>query len=156
MPQFPIKDEGPCEHFDTKYIEYPLTIEGIDNQFNKNLFNMHQCGTLVRVSPCGEEYQGKTYLGVLLGDLPIGAFISFNRESKMLDVFPHSNPAIFVPEIKRIIYGCESWWAEVKNEDDLTRDITSEDIQGTWYVRLLKEMLEKQNDQPANPTKERE
>jgi hypothetical protein len=140
MPQFPIEDEGECEHYDSWFIEYPLTIDGIDNCFNKErVRSLYDCGKLVRISPCGEEYKGKTYLGILLGDLPIGAHISFNRESKILKVSPHTNPGIFVPELKKIIYGCESWWGEIENPEDL-KDITSEDIENTWYVQLLKSM----------------
>jgi hypothetical protein len=145
MPQYPIQDEGPCEHFDSKYIEYPLTIEGIDNEFNKDR-NLHGCGTLVKIAPCGKEYEGKTYLGILLGDLPIGAHISFNRETKRLTVFPHSNPGIFIPELKKIVYGCESWWGEIESPDDL-RDITPDVIENIWYVRLLKEMSGKQAEE---------
>jgi hypothetical protein len=132
-----------CEKYSSKYIEYPLTIQGIDNHFNKKgLTSLHDCGKLVRVSPCGEEYKGKTYLGILLGDLPIGAHVSFNRESEKLGVYPHTNPGIFVPELRKIIYGCESWWGEIENPEDL-KDITKEEIDNTWYVQLLKEMVQK-------------
>jgi len=143
MPQFPIEDEGVCEHYDSRFIEYPLTIEGIDNHFNnRGLMSLHECGKLVRISPCGEEYKSKTYLGILLGDLPIGAHISFNKESKKLGVYPHTNPGIFVPELGKIVYGCESWWGEIEKPEDL-KDITNEEIENTWYVQLLKEMTRK-------------
>ena len=29
------------------------------------------------------------------------------------------NPGIFVPELGKIIYGCESWWSEIDNPEDL-------------------------------------
>ena len=35
MPQFPIEDEGECEHYDSRFIEYPLTIDGIDDCFKE-------------------------------------------------------------------------------------------------------------------------
>ncbi|KLU62328.1 hypothetical protein CEB3_c13720 [Peptococcaceae bacterium CEB3] len=142
LSEVPITNEGVCEHFVSRFIEYPLTIEGIDNHFNnKGLTSLHKCGKLVRVSPCGEEYEGKTYLGILLGDLPIGAHISFNRESKKLGVYPHTNPGIFVPELEKIIYGCESWWDKIEQPEDL-KEITSEEIKNIWYVQLLKSMME--------------
>lgn len=140
LPQYSTEDGVECEQFDSRYIEYPLTIDGIDNEFNtKDQLSLNECGKLVRISPCGDEYKGKTYLGILLGDLPIGAFISFSRESKRLLVAPHSNPAIFVPELKKIIYGCESWWGEIESPEDL-KDMTTEEINDQWYVRLLKEI----------------
>jgi hypothetical protein len=144
MPQFPIEDEGACMHYDSRFIEYPLTIDGINNHFNKEgLVSLYKCGKLVRVSPCGEEYKGNTFLGILLGDLPIGAYIGFNRESKKLEVSPATNPGIFVPEIDKIIYGCESWWGEIETPEDL-KAITNEDIENTWYVQLLKGMMKKE------------
>jgi hypothetical protein len=102
---------------------------------------MYECGTLVRVSPCDEKHKGKTYLGILLGDMPIGVLVSFNRESRKLQITPHSNPAIFVPELKKIIYGYESWWGEIESLEEL-QDITAEEINSLWYVQLLKEMTE--------------
>jgi len=139
IPQFPIKDESVCERYDSKFIEYPLTIEGIDNHFDnsRGLRSLHKCGKLVRISPCGEKYKGKTYLGILLGDIPIGAHISFNKTSRILKVHPHTNPGIFVPELKKIIYGCESWWGEIEKPEDL-QEITNEEIENTWYVQILK------------------
>lgn len=140
MPQFPIEDDSPCENFDSKFIEYPLTINGIENNFARDIeFSLHNCGTLVRVSPCGKEYQGKTYLGVMLGDLPIGTHISHSRDTGILSVGAMTNPAIFVPELRKIIYGCESWWGKIESVDDF-KEITQEDIDNTWYVKLLKDM----------------
>lgn len=140
LPQYSAEGDVECEQFDSLYIEYPLTIEGIDNEFNiKNYLGLYRCGKLVRISPRGDEYKGKTYLGILLGDMPIGVFISFNRENKRLLVTPHSNPGIFVPELKKIIYGYESWWGEIESPEDL-KDITTEEINNQWYVQLLKEI----------------
>jgi hypothetical protein len=139
-PQF--GGEEPCDGFDSRFIEYPITINGIDNHFNKDgLYSLHKCGQLVKISPCGDEYNGKTYLGILLGDLPIGAMVSRNRETKILDIYPHTNPAIFVPELMKIIYGCESWWGEIDNPEEL-KAITKDDIENVWYVKLLKELYE--------------
>lgn len=53
-----------------------------------------------------------------------------------------NNPAIFVPELKKIIYGCESWWKTIRSVDEFSK-ISNEDINNTWYVKLLQSM-----DQP--------
>lgn len=129
-----------CDKFKSRYIEYPLTIQGIEDEFNKHQeYNARKCGQFVKINPCGKEYGGKTYLGILLGDLPISVAISFLHDDQKLHVGAMTNPAIFVPDLKKIIYGCESWWGEIEKPEDL-KDITPEDIENVWYVKLLKEM----------------
>ena len=66
---------------------------------------------------------------------------SYRPKTKMLQVSSHNNPAIFVPELKRIVWGMESWWGAVKSEDEL-KEITDEDIDNVWYVKLLKSQME--------------
>ena len=59
-----------------------------------------------------------------------------------------TNPAIFVPELKKIIYGYESWWGAITNKDDLSDlNISDEDIENTWYVQLLKSMIDTKEKQ---------
>lgn len=133
-----------CEKFTSRYIEYPLTIQGMDMNFSEDMKRPQpDCGQLVRISPCGKEYGGKTYIGILLGDLPIGTNISFHLDDQKLHVGATTNPAIFVPELKKVIYGIESWWDEIEKPEDL-KDITPEDIQNQWYVALLKELFKEE------------
>jgi len=127
-----------CEKYKSKYIEYPIEVSAIDNKF-KDDYSLHQCGMLVKIRPCGEEYGGKTYLGIYLGELPIGTFISHHPDTNVLTVSAHRNPGIFVPELKKIIYGCESWWGEIKDVSEL-KDISDKDIENVWYVQLLKSL----------------
>lgn len=128
-----------CEFFRSKYIEYPITVSKIENNFGENFSLGHEIGCLVAVRPCGEEYENKTFCGFLLGDLPVSNSITFNSETGELHVFPHRNPAIFVPELKKIVYGCESWWHEIASVEEL-KEITDSDIDNTWYMRLLKDI----------------
>jgi hypothetical protein len=58
------------------------------------------------------------------------------------------NPAIYVFETKEIVYGCESWWSPLESLDDLS-DISDEDIDNVWYVKLLKEMQKKEGEADA-------
>lgn len=127
-----------CKKYESKYIEYPIEVSKIEDNF-KDDYSLRNCGMIVKIRPCGEEYGNKTYLGIYLGELPIGTFISYHPETKVLSVSAHRNPAIFVPELKKIIYGCESWWGEIKNENEL-KDISDEDIDSVWYVQLLKSL----------------
>lgn len=129
-----------CENFKSRYIEYPIIVSKIE-QKNLEYNTSSRAGSLVKIRPCGEEYGDKTYLGVLLGDLPTSHIIRHNSESKVLTVDSMTNPAIYVFELKRIIFGYESWWGVIESEDEL-KDITDEDIGNVWYVQLLRAMNE--------------
>lgn len=133
-----------CPNFKSKFIEYPLTINGINNEEINTNGLFHKTGSLCEIRPCAEEYKGKSYIGFYIGDLPIAINSSFNTETKILTNRVLPNPAIFVPELKKIIYGCESWWRVIKSVDDFT-GISEEDINNTWYVQALK-MLSKENN----------
>lgn len=127
-------------------IEFPIEVSKITtyplyrNMHKPDGFGRAKCGALVSVRPCGDEYGGKTYLGIMLGDLPTGVMVTHNGETKELDVFPTHNPAMFVPELKQIIWGCGSFWSIIKSEDQL-RQISDDDIQNIWYVKMLKELI---------------
>lgn len=129
-----------CEKYSSRYIKYPLTIKGMEITFSDDCKrSLSKCGQLVKIIPCGEEYGNKTYLGILLGDLPISTIISFHPDSEKLHIGAMTNPSIFIPELKKIVYGCESWWKKIENPEDL-KEITTDDIQNTWYVKLLIDM----------------
>lgn len=134
-----------CESFDSRYIEYPLTIQGITNQNIEHRSGMHKVGSLCEIQPCGNEYEKKSFLGIYLGELPISIQTTFDKRSGMLTNFTVSNPAIFVPELKKIIYGMESWWRIIEKPEDF-RGISEEDIENTWYVKLLRDMEKKEKE----------
>ena len=128
-----------CPNFKSRYIEYPITVNDIEcEQLKYNEDTWHcKMGSLVKVRPCGEEYGNKTYLGFYLGDLPLGITGSFKEAEGIYKVGTLSNPAMYVTELRKIIFGCGSWWSEIKSEDDL-KQITDDDIENTWYVKLAK------------------
>ncbi len=134
------EDCGKCEKYKSMYIEYPIEVNKINSEM-RDYWKDNDCGQLVKIRPCGKEYGDKTYLGILLGDLPFTNYISYHEETKELNVSVSCNPAIFVPELKKIIFGMESWWGRIKNADEL-KEITNDDIDNVWYVKLLKEMSE--------------
>lgn len=134
-----------CEKFKNRYIEYPIEVSKINSEMTK-YWNDKECGQLVKVRPCGEEYGDKTYIGILLGDLPLWNHITHNEETRELNVGVTCNPAIFVPELKKITFGIESWWERIETPEEL-KDITDKDIEDVWYVKLLNEMVEKDNEQ---------
>ena len=97
-------------------------------------------GTLVKVRPCAEKYGNKTFLGILVGDAPIGFF--YDKDNKKM--IPHRNPMILIPDTHSVVFGVESWWGEIDSLDDLDQ-ITNEDISDIWYVKLLKEIGRKES-----------
>ncbi len=118
---------------------YPITVHDITWQDSERvLTSSHRAGSFVSIRPCAEECSGKTYLGVYLGDLPLSAGISFHKETGVLTISRSMyNPAIWVPDLKRIVFGCESWWGAIKSPNDL-KNITDADINGIWYVQAAK------------------
>ena len=134
-----ISDCESCDLFKSRYIEYPITVSKIENNEISFAGLGHECGALVKIRPCAEEYQNKTFIGIYLGDLPMGISSSYNEETQVLTNRAFTNPAIFVPELKNIIFGAESWWCEIRPGDDVS-DITDENINNQWYVQMLKKL----------------
>lgn len=132
-------------------IECPITVNKI-NQFEPH--SLYKPGGLAKVRPCGEEYKGKTFLGFFLGELPQAPFVVYHQDAKELDVGTMSNPAIFVPALDRIVWGCESWWSRIENESDL-KDITDSDIENCWYVKAFRE-FQKKTEPKSKKQKEEE
>ena len=127
-----------CDKYKSRYIEYPITVNSIDTQPIKYDGSWHsKIGQLVAVRPCGEEYGNKTYAGIYLGDLPLYIYHSLNEESGVLRAGIHNNPAMFVPELRKIIFGCASWWKTIDSVED-AKEISDQEITKTWYVQLLK------------------
>lgn len=135
-----------CEKFKSKYIEYPLTINGIKNRKMDFSGLGHKCGELCEIRPCAEEYEGKSYIGIYIGDLPISIYTTHDPKTGILTNDTMNNPAIFVPELKKIIYGCESWWRKIESVEDF-KGISEEDVDNTWYVGLLKAMMKTESEE---------
>lgn len=133
-----------CPYFESKFIEYPITVSSIENTKIKQTASS-KIGKLCKIRPCAEEYNDKSYVGIYIGELPISIYTTYDEKSGVLSNGTMDNPAIFVPELKKIIYGCESYWSII---DDISefKSITDEDIDGIWYVQLLKAMKEETHE----------
>jgi hypothetical protein len=133
-----------------KRIKFPIEVNKII--FPKKFIDKYyggDTGDWVAVRPCNEKYKDKTFLGILLGELPVTCGCSYDKE-KALEFYLHMNPAIYVPEIKEIIFGCGSWWHKLDNPEDL-KQITKKDINDVWYVKALKELAkEKRKNKMTN------
>lgn len=137
--KFEFKEKYICDDYKSMYIEYPIEVSKINTKCEKGSYRDSYIGKFTKIKPCGEEYKGKTFLGIYIGDLPISINISHNSDTKELNVSFRNNPAIFVFELNKIVYGCESWWRIIKNEEEL-KEITDIDIDNIWYVKALKEL----------------
>lgn len=131
-----------CECYKSRYIEYPIQVNAVETEKLEGMM-MYASGCLVRIKPCAEEYEGKTYLGLYLGHLPMMSSISYDEERQVLKVGAVHNPAIYVFALKKIIFGAESWWCKINSPEDM-KEISGEEIDNTWYVKLLKTMCQEE------------
>lgn len=122
-------------------IKYPLQIKGVVfRKFqDRSSINLVRPGNLVAIRPVADEYKQKTFLGFYIGDMPVKHLYEFEKETQLLHIIPTGNPAIFVFDLDKVIYGYESWWGKIKDEEQL-RQITDKDIEDIWYVKALKQI----------------
>ena len=143
VKEYSFKEKFICDNYKSRYIEYPIEVSKINKSKIYDNYPDNRVGKLVKIRPCGEEYEDKTYLGLFLGELPIGTHISYSEDTKELDVSFHKNPAIFIFSLNKIVHGCESWWGVIDSPEEL-KEITIEDINDVWYVKLIKELSDKE------------
>lgn len=119
----------------------------------KSLFSHRAIGSLVSIRPCSDNPDGKTYLGLYVGDIALDISARYEPEEKKLVCYPSfHNPAIYVFDLKKLVFGAESWWGVIESEDDLKK-ITDQDIENIWYVKVLKQLLpqDAKNQEEGNP-----
>jgi hypothetical protein len=113
----------------------------IDKIFNALSFGPGEVGDWVSVR-LANDADKNTYLGIYLGDWAGSFAASINHSTGELVITAGlGNPAIYVPDLKKIVRGYECWWGLIKGPDDL-QQITDQTIQNVWYVRALKELSE--------------
>ena len=118
--------------------EYPMTIAGVEKVPIKNV-SCSKTGSMVKIRPCADKYNDKTYLGIYLGEMVVENSVALFKKTNILNIINVTNPAIFVPEINKVVFGYESWWEEIESEEAL-KEITDGDIENIWYVKALKQM----------------
>lgn len=130
--------------------DFPKTVEVVGVAFNsdnkiireKLIFGGKQ-GDYVSIRPVSDNPENKTFLGLLLGDIATSISATYLSGDKRLFLAPAGhNPAIWVPDLNKIVYGYESWWGTIDSTEQL-KQITDGDINNVWYVQALKQ-LEKQ------------
>jgi hypothetical protein len=130
-------------------IKYPITVNKITYDHEETVRDSFMCktGSLVRVRPCDKEYEGKTFLGIFLGEVALSQIVSYREATQELVVSKMlHNPMIFIPDLNRIVYGCGSWWGRIRSENDL-KAITDLDIQNQWYVKALRQIADLESEE---------
>ncbi len=121
-----------------RYLVELSEIKEIGYPKNEAIRESRDTGSLVKVRPCSKEFEDKTFIGVMIGDAALSSCVSI-EENKIVCSWAHYNPAILIPDIGKIVYGCGSWWGRIKSESDL-KDISDMDIDNIWYVKALKQI----------------
>ena len=126
-----------CSMYNSRFIEYPITVSSIEQKpiDYSDILYKNYVGKPVAVRLANGT---KTYLGVFLGELPTNSLVSHDKENK-LTISHMMNPAMFVPELNKIVFGCESWWKCLESEEDF-KEISDDDIDNIWYVKALKSL----------------
>jgi hypothetical protein len=99
-------------------------------------------GDFVAVRPCDEKYRDKTYLGIMIGNIALGFSARPEDDGTLVVDFSHHNPAIYIPDVKAVVFGCGSWWGKIKSPEHL-REITDSDISNVWYVKAIEQLSER-------------
>jgi hypothetical protein len=142
------------EHYQyEENIKYPIKVKELRFQgrmgcTTRTPKDQEMVGGYVMIRPVGDEYKGKTFLGIYIGDIPLSGVRAYDPKKQILMLTLSSNPAIFVPDLNKVIMGAESWWGPIKDETQL-RQITDEDIQNIWYVKALKYLNEREAKKAA-------
>jgi len=124
-------------HFNLKLATIKEIAHPSDSAVKPSLYGNQM---FVKIRPVADEYKGKTFFGFLIGEVALSSQVKITDE-KIECTWAHYNPAIFVPDLNKVIYGCESWWGFIKSQSELT-EITDFDIENVWYVKLLKNLPE--------------
>jgi hypothetical protein len=107
-----------------------------------------RCGVPVKIRPASEKDnpEQKTFFGILLGAIALSIGLEIDGDTVIAN---HSfyNPGIYVPELNKIVYGCESWWGEIENYNDVDKLITNDTINSVWYVKMLASIIQ-QDEKP--------
>lgn len=112
--------------------------DGNADFLTKPLFSGRQ-GEFVSVRPVQDEYEKKTFLGFLLGELHTPS-LNYDKGNQTLVVgVGYGNPAIWVFDLEKVIMGYESWWGVIQKPEDMKK-ITDQDIDNVWYVQALKSL----------------
>jgi len=114
------------------------TVKKVRHPEGRPLKTIRDTGAFVKVQPCADEFDGKTFLGIMIGDAALSSGVSVENDEIVCE-WARFNPAILLLEQGKIVYGINSWWGRISSEDDL-KEITALEIDNVWYVKALKQL----------------
>lgn len=137
-------------------IDFPITVTGVEQREWLEPWEPGMrggdVGRFVMIRPCNKELNpdGKTFLGLYLGDMRVmGGGLRYNKETQRIQFLEqYGNPAIFVFDLKRVVFGYASWWGIIESEEQLQK-ITDADIDDVWYVKALRALSVEVGDEPV-------
>lgn len=103
-----------CDDYVSRYIEFPIAVNGIDTKTEDIDSYCDNHGQLVYIRLPDDA---KTYTGILLGELPYLPTTTYDSKTNKLTVQIINNPAIYVPDLKRVAYGAECWWRKLEPDE---------------------------------------
>lgn len=111
--------------------------------------NLRRCGTPVKVRSCVKEHGTDTHFGILLGEVPTTMMHKADKDGTVTASMAMYNPAIYVPALKTVVYGYQSWWGEIESEEELAELITNDTINNVWYMQHLIAHAKTPTNEPA-------
>jgi hypothetical protein len=137
---------------------FPIEVAGVDWNVaigikSKSVLSMSESkpGSFVAIRSCKEAHGDKTYLGLLIGYVPIHTGLGYDKVTKRLRVdVAGDNPAIYVFDLGEVVLGAESYWGPIKDEAHL-REITKDDIENVWYIKALKALASSKDKSSEGP-----
>ena len=137
------EDCDACDAIELNGLPFPLAVENVlVEQPEIGDVSGTRIGSIVVVRPCDPAFEDKTYLGILVGEMPLHIALQYDADAKELIAYSAwSNPMIVIPSESAIVYGYESWWKAVGSEDDL-KDITDDEILSQPYMVALMESIQ--------------
>lgn len=137
-------------------IDFPITVTGVEQREWLEPWEPgmrgSDVGKFAMIRPCNKELNpdGKTFLGLYLGDMRVmGGGLRYNKETQRIQFLEqYGNPAIFVFNLKRVVFGYASWWGIIESEEQL-QQITDADIDDVWYVKALRALSAEVDDEPV-------
>lgn len=132
------------KYLEEREIKFPVQVKeivfGPETAYKTDdIFPTANVGDWIAIRPCGEEYNNKTYLGIFMGNIALSSSASYSTEQVLTFRYTHHNPAIYVPDLKKIIFGIESFWGKIDSPEKL-KHISDFDINNIWYIKALKEL----------------
>lgn len=127
-----------CKSYKARWLQFPIEVnEIINSPVVPDKLYPAEPGTLCRVRLCGSLDGTKPLIGIYAGELPDEIYSSYDCKTKSVVNQLSKSTAIFVPELKRLVYGCECFWSVIKSRQEL-KDLVSSDTDFAFYSKFLK------------------